>query len=541
MRKNLLITTALGLAAAVPSFAMAGSAPAGGACTSGFFIGANANVANYALRVKGNSTAKTDAEAEKAKIATDDKGIQAAVEKALVDAALSQLNALTEANVTLLPSFLGNVTLTNNTGGAIGGVAPGAAVPAAAFNIGDIELNTEGLTNERIVALQFLAASSGAPGSATEVFTTAVFGAPLTDAQIIALAKTSPEYANFKTTYQGFLTIIADSKLIGAHGKKVISDTRTLNAGFRLAEFLDDVVGLQDSKGTVYLLVAPKSAARDATTNVLPSTGTVAAIGDTNIDANRIADVLKNTAKSTKIQVLTIGTSGIAAKDITAQIVKTFGNGAAYKTAIADQIKDKIAEQKVTNTDKIKALDTQIASLADTTRYSTTMGGLGLTAGYRHVLGQCAISARVGVDYLWGSFRSTETDGNKDADKKAKLGFGVSPAMGVHFLASPSAELGIVGGVRFGQLQARKVAAVDPAATPAKDTTKGDYTSKWIWMPFVQGEATLWFSQNVSGSVYAGYTFPVEKTFDKADTAIEKDSKVKVDGVFGGFRVAYHF
>jgi len=610
MRKNLLITSALGLAAALPSLAMAEAAVSGGSvgggCQSGFFFGVEAKGASMRLRIKKDNKADLEAlEKATAKSAEqDDAALQKAIEDAATKDATDKLGALgvevaglsngalgglavqgdvlfyeLEDDVAAIAEYIRQAGSITGAGGIAGNPGRFPALPtqtAAAGALGvllgarvdtDANLLTV-LRDARVLGAAGapnLGAVTGAVGyvaAANVVAADTVGGAA---AKILktafadaANAAARAQLDGFATGYKRLSSLVKTGTLLDANGKVYVDLGRAGGApAGSLKTLLADVKFIvSKDKELVNLVSTP--IVRDAA-GVIPAAAfaRVNALGNTNFDAKALADAIVTTKdKADKVSVLLVATDLVAgdattkavkdalpkAEDLTKQIVASAAVTAEVKRALEN---NKTAKAAAADNQKIidAALAKRKVDLKEGTEHnSSLMGGVGAVAGYRHVLGQFAVSARVGADYLWGGFRTVETDNSTTDDKIAKLGFGVSPAIGVHFLASPSAELGLVGGVRFGQLQARKIDTT--AAAKKADDKKGDHTSKWIWMPFVQGEATVWFAQNISGSVFAGYNFAVEQTFDKEGTTLsndKKDAKVKVDGIFGGFRVAYHF
>jgi len=456
-------------------------------------------------------------------IVADDRLGLSTIEKLLKD------NTLVSTHAVL---FAANTGVLNAAAAAAPG-APAAAAAAVgggvtggnAYHINGI-LATDTIAQATVKVLKNLldpvAAGAGA-------------AVPAATAQKAVADKFTADYNKLSSIFTGGKLYDANGKALAYNGQNVLSLIET--GGYIIKD------------KTKYLLAGAKNTAAAGAAPVF-ARGTAAA--NTAPTAGQLGTLLASGPAVDKAEVLVLASEAAVATAITATKDSLKTSTTLIDTLKASELVKELTAQKLAsnkaaneankatnakNKDFGKKLQT---SLADGTEHnSSLMGGVGAIAGYRHVLGQFAVSARVGADYLWGGFRTVETDNSKTDDKIAKLGFGVSPAIGVHFLASPSAELGLVGGVRFGQLQARKI-----DATKKADDNKGDYTSKWIWMPFVQGEATVWFAQNISGSVFAGYNFAVEQKFDKEGTTLsneKKDAQVKVDGIFGGFRVAYHF
>jgi len=408
-----------------------------------------------------------------------------------------------------------------------------AGVAATPATIGTVAAAGVGLVPAHIngVALTDTVAQATVKVLKNILNTAATPGVSANADQKAVAAKFIADYNTLKDTVVGGKLYDANGKALAYKGQSVLSLIET--GGYIIKDKKKYL--LAGAKNSAAAGAPPVFARGTAVANTAPTAaalGTLLASGPTVDGAevlvlaseDAVAKAITTTKDSLKTSTTLVDT--LKASDLVKELAaqKAASNKAANEANKATNAKNKDFAAK------------QVAKLAEgqTEHNSSLMGGVGAVAGYRHVLGQFAVSARVGADYLWGGFRTVETDGSKSDDKIAKLGFGVSPAVGVHFLASPSAELGLVGGVRFGQLQARKTDA-------KKDDKKGDYTSKWIWMPFLQGEATVWFAQNISGSVFAGYNFAVAQKFDKDNTEIKKDVDVKVDGIFGGFRVAYHF
>jgi len=650
MRKNLLITSALGLAAALPSLAMAEAAASGaavgGGCQSGFFFGVEAKGASMRLRIKKDTKAKRET-LDKFKAVdeeTDEEKLLDALVKDAADKAAAVLGAtdVTLAGLDTLaggPALAarGNVNFYDEITAAdaaalfellrtrvalANGVAAVAGGPIAAANgivprLGNAVGSGAGFGAPAGVAtegalVQLGAAAGGAAGpalaAAGDTIGLDAIKALLTNNNPIAAVPASAAgpggtiaadvagvavgqtYAQAAT--QIIKNLFTQAAAAGAPGAaiKAIADKFTVEYNTvdaaRKAVWKDANGGLLASPfgtagaatGVVRLLSLSKagqqaytvSTAADGTktanvfigakaaTAVAPGVPAFARGAAADYTALSKADAANILAKSgaDKLNIIVVATDLGGADDAankkiikdalpTADGIKDLIKKDKFYTDLAAKnakdAKARVEASKADTAAKNAQLDSiKTVDLKDGTEHnSSLMGGVGAVAGYRHVLGQFAVSARVGADYLWGGFRTVEKDNSTTDDKIAKLGFGVSPAIGVHFLASPSAELGLVGGVRFGQLQARKIDAAKKA-----DDKKGDYTSKWIWMPFVQGEATVWFAQNISGSVFAGYNFAVEQKFDKEGTTLsndKKDAQVKVDGIFGGFRVAYHF
>jgi len=168
-------------------------------------------------------------------------------------------------------------------------------------------------------------------------------------------------------------------------------------------------------------------------------------------------------------------------------------------------------------------------------------GGVGATVGWWQSLGGFALSISGSGDYLWGNFKAVEdkSGSTTNAADKQKLGFGFQGDVGAHYIVSPSTTLGVLVGIRGQQLNFGKNQAA--AAISTKDS-KGDYASKWMINPVVTLQARTFFTDTVYGALSVGYVIPMsEKDFKVENTNVDKDAKVRFQGLTGAFSVGMTF
>ena len=248
---------------------------------------------------------------------------------------------------------------------------------------------------------------------------------------------------------------------------------------------------------------------------------TIYVIGTENAGAPLDLNVLKTDAKT-------------AFKD--AAFVDGFNDGAKASPAFKQLVESIKAGRLQTIAELKKQRD---ADLTDRlVHHHALAGGVGATVGWWQNLGGFALSLSGSGDYHWGTFRTVDDksgDTVKAADKR-RLGFGFQGDVGAHYVVSPSTTLGVLVGLRGQQLQFGRT------DTTSNTDSKDDYASKWVLNPAVSVQARTFFTDNVYGALTVGYVIPMsEKDYGLENTNIDKDAKIRFQGLTGAFSVGMVF
>lgn len=146
------------------------------------------------------------------------------------------------------------------------------------------------------------------------------------------------------------------------------------------------------------------------------------------------------------------------------------------------------------------------------------MGGVGVSAGYHYHLPLVIFNVRAGLDYLWGKFKSKDLY----PGSLAQLGFGVKTGVGIDYKLTDKATFGFEGGVRVSAF-------------------KNISNTSWFALPYGQMVCGFNPHPDYGVSAFFGYFFPTRFTINSSGGHIPSGTKCKVDGVFGGLRIARYF
>ncbi len=252
--------------------------------------------------------------------------------------------------------------------------------------------------------------------------------------------------------------------------------------------------------------------------------------------------LILNTGASTLSQAYkdAVKTGLTTALDLTTATGKTALSELKQSPVLAGYADGAAAENAKLNDAIGVAKKSEDAVLDRRVHHSALAGGVGVTAGWWQNMGNFALSISGSGDYLWGRFKTADDkDGETvKASEKNKLGFGLQGDVGLHCVVSPGASLGVLVGIRGQQLNIGRT----NTNNNAKDDSKGDYTSKWMVNPVVAAQARAFFNDSVYGALTVGYIIPLsEKDFGKENTNIDKDAKVRFQGLTGSFSVGMVF
>lgn len=208
---------------------------------------------------------------------------------------------------------------------------------------------------------------------------------------------------------------------------------------------------------------------------------------------NALVDSRVKAERSAKQMELTItAATGVPEASVRKEIDAVIGDGAAYR----QQAFEKLPYQE--NTD--------------------FMWGMRVSAGYHYHLPLVICNVRAGLDYLWGKFKSKALY----PASLAQLGWGVKTGVGLDYKLTDQATFGFEGGVRVSAF-------------------KNISNTSWFVLPY--GQMVCGFSPHpdYSISAFMGYFFPTKFTINTGGGNIPSGTRCKVDGIFGGLRVARYF
>ena len=496
MRKSLLITSALGFAAVLPTLAMAGSAAgsSAAACGSGFFAQFDAKVLNAKLQIKNKDGSKSAVEADA--LTSDDD-----VRKALVD---GDLDAISGASWKVLFNY---------AKGATRGEFLADLLADNDINVGNFSGKTYAQMAETIRA---------AVGAAA-----AIFGDPNNpqDAEVGALLMgfNAHDFSAAADAPDDFKKLVADLQTLAADLKKNgKGDNVNLRTGLEELTVSGKIAKIEVANGETIAAAARRTLLNDATvlTKAAAASTYVVVLG--NVDGSTFNDAASQ------------------------QAVKTRLADAAYRTDVLNDTKvrpiyNQIVAQKIADNQKLNSLLKSARDLEVLDRgvhHNALAGGVGATVGWWQNLGGFALSLSGSGDYHWGTFRTVDDKSGetvKAADKR-RLGFGFQGDVGAHYVVSPSTTLGVLVGLRGQQLQFGRT------DTTSNTDSKDDYASKWVLNPAVSVQARTFFTDNVYGALTVGYIIPMsEKDYNLENTNIDKDAKIRFQGLTGAFSVGMVF
>jgi len=498
MRKSLLITSALGLVAtALPTLAMANAAAAGSSsavCGSGFFAQFDAKIMNAKLEIKnekGNKSTVPENEEEDAnkiiEVAAND--LLAQIVDADIDTLFQYADGVDAANklhfITDLLDLASVENLRKDVAKEIGRVVPLSLNGRGAD--GAVPLNV-GTSAEKAAALRVVGRALIAP-TVTDLEAAVVFDKVVGDITKL-------------------LNAINPTIKKGTLGDAIVSASLVQIRNDREAEIaiasdiLDDAKLFRSfykkAKGGKLLLVNTAAAAQ-------VNAGYITALKDAiKTDAPAKVDIVKGSP-------------------IISQYARTSAEDNAKLNAQYKELKtfDRI-DQRV--------------------HHHALAGGVGATVGWWQNLGGFALSISGSGDYLWGTFRTVDDAAGSTvkAEDKRRLGFGFQGDIGAHYIVSPSTTLGILIGLRGQQLNFGRINTAANQTANSKDS-KGDYASKWMINPVVSAQMRTFFTDNVYGALSVGYVIPMEKDYKLENTKIDKEAKIRFQGLTGAFSVGMMF
>lgn len=505
MRKSLLMTSALGLTALVmPTLAMAGAAvgssPA--ACGSGFFAQFDAKIMSAKLEIK-NEKKNTPVEAD-ASVSED------AVRQELVNSDLKKFAELgwkvrfnygTGATRNeFLVAVLSNITIGSIAGKTDSNIA--VAISGVVQPLNPIA-NPANPTDSELAALLKVGG---------RVFTDALNNDADAAADFRKLAKDLRELANDARKYGE-----ADATTLNDAMNHMANNNILSRVVVRNTQTIDDAVGVAFLANVLHLVWPDLIKA--PVVLVIGNRVDVAAINDENAQQS-IAKYLSDSVYRNSV---------LAA-------IKTDGD---YAGRVAQQIENNIALN--TRLAKMRAFP----DLTDRRVYNQALaGGVGATVGWWQNLGGFALSISGSGDYHWGTFRMMDDAAGSPmkAEDKRKLGFGVQGNLGLHYVVSPSTTLGVLVGLRGQQLNFGRSTTNANANTTSSTNSTGDYVAKWMINPVVSAQARTFFTDNVYGALTVGYIIPMsEKDYALDNTNIDKDAKIRFQGLTGGFSIGMTF
>lgn len=486
MRKSLLITSALGLVSALPTFAMANAAAAGSssaACASGFFAQIDAKIMNAKLEIKnekGKSTVPADEETNA------DKLVDAAVADVISQLKNASFEVLfdygTEANKgTFLEELLVRTNLADLRGKSPADVAKEIS---RAINAGRPVVTDA----EKKAALR-QAGTEVVDGALADADAAKIFDRVVAD--VTTLANSVDPVVKTGTLNDALLRTYTFAPREPGQAAAVVADALVVN--------MDNGYYRPNMGGKIYVANAG---------------------GAGEVNAAYLTDL--RTAVNTRLDL-----PGTLTDLKAAQSILEFA-----KTAVEKNVK--LNEQYKA----LKAYDVTDRRV----HHHALAGGVGATAGWWQNMGGFAVSISGTGDYLWGTFRTMDdaSGSSMQAQDKRKLGFGFQGDLGLHYVVSPSTTLGVLVGFRGQQLN---IGRTDKTATTTSKDSKGDYASKWMWNPVVSAQARTFFTDTVYGALTVGYVIPMsERDFKLENTNIaNKDAKVRFQGLTGAFSVGMMF
>jgi|GEM_PF-6891391 len=470
MRKSLLITSALGFAAVLPTLAVAGSVAgsSSAACCSGFFAQIDAKIMNAKLQIKNEKKFSIAADQD-----VSDDGIAKEIKA-------SRLNDLQNVEVkTLLDLDIG------------AGTPDKAAVltEIGAYTLAEIadDAKIDAKVAGRVGAVAALRAAWG------------------NGAQKAAIIQ----------YFQEIRRLGNEAGLAGNVTAGDVIPQRQIKLG--------DVRGVTRVNGETIPAVVAKFDSNEITDTDKDyrSIKTIYVVGTENAGAGLDVAGLKTAVYAAFKGVPFVNAFNASADGSVAfkQLIGSLKNGRIQTNAELQKQRD------VDLTDRF-------------VHHHALAGGAGATVGWWQSLGGFALSLSGSGDYHWGTFRTMDDKSGetvKAADKK-RLGFGFQGDAGVHYVVSPSTTLGVLVGVRGQQLQFGRT------TTATKADSKDDYASKWVINPTVSAQARTFFTDNVYGALTVGYVIPMsEKEFGLEDTNVDKDAKIRFQGLTGAFSVGMVF
>jgi len=475
MKKGLLITSALGLVAALPSCAFADVA--GGACKGGFNVGIQAGVASLKLR---KDIDKKDARDAQEKAAKDLK----AKTDALNAVKFNETEAARVAD--LIAKKLEDKEVFVDAGVS---TDTAAALAAGGANVvlGDLirKQGAQVITRDITGVLRV--------ENSTNIGNGAVGNAPLTGTGAINVVEAViiPGGDNDAAPTIYLNDIVAAAT--------VNDQTARLDAA-RTAAVLARVGNIESAKIKVLVNTAKSGGTDDQKK----------AIRERLFKA---ADFAKTLAKSTEF--------------------------AQYNKVRQDTLNATLNDKDLAALNLASLGYTGPADLRDVKEHHAgTNGFFGLTAGYLARLGQVALSGSVGAGTYVGNLHHVEhTTDSKDSsstDKNDKLRFNFDLGVGIHYVASSTATIGFLAGAKIVELRSLKALAKDAA----KDAKATDHVSKWFWAPYVGAEANAWLTGNVSVGVGVKYLFGVEFD-SATDAKVKSKNRVDGTEAYAKFQYTF--
>jgi len=492
MRKSLLITSALGLVSALPTFAMANAAAAGSssaACASGFFAQIDAKIMNAKLEIKN----------EKKNVLVEE------------NASTKEEDIITSLKDRFI-NDLGNANL-----------------------VGVFDFDVGATTAEKQALLRAIFGYTlNDTGTETRVQLRARLDATITalnGAGVTAAAITNDIREKLVDSIIVLRNLGTDAKMDNTTTLGVVIPTRAMKLGD--VEFINR--GANSIAGVVTAL----------TPNEITSASRTIGGAPVNVPGEDFRGIKK-------IYVLGTDNTGTTLDETAlTQAFQTAVKDPAFSTALNATIATSVpfanlVKEEQNSRDKINAQLNVRRTLADLTdrriHHHALAGGVGATAGWWQNMGGFAISISGTGDYLWGTFRTMDdaSGSSVKAQDKRKLGFGFQGDLGLHYVVSPSTTLGILVGFRGQQLN---IGRTDKTATTSSKDSTGDYASKWMWNPVVSAQARTFFTDTVYGALTVGYVIPISERDYKLENTniVNKDAKVRFQGLTGAFSVGMMF
>jgi hypothetical protein len=540
MRKSLLITSALGLVSALPTFAMANAAAgsSAAACGSGFFAQFDAKILNAKLEIKNEKKVEakdtTDAEAaviEEQEAAYKDKmqlifsGLSAEQSAKLrATKALGGLNMLAVANA-----------IDNDDDIALQKALLLAVVPNAGLDVAVPNAAADAQGNQENEVAGTVADNNAinAANNQAEINRLVQGGSSLLANGNLALdAPNGPIAGGAGLTLEVWKQIVKDAKDLAASFD--LASIRNAAVPIALGAFMRNAL---TPTGADVNLIGPKAVINVNAPGTSISFGNATSKRDLSaldklfVFASAEGQVTYNDKATFNVEQLSFLNTP-ALKE--ARVAALKANSGWFATAVKNK-----ADVIKTANDAINKLN---ENLDRRVHHHALAGGVGATAGWWQNMGSFAVSISGSGDYHWGTFRTVDDAASAivEAKNKRKLGFGFQGDLGVHYVVSPSTTLGVLVGFRGQQLQiGRDKTATTP--TSSKDS-KGDYASKWMWNPTVSAQARTFFTDSVYGALTVGYIIPIERDYKLENTpSINKDAKVRLQGLTGAFSVGMMF
>ncbi len=161
-------------------------------------------------------------------------------------------------------------------------------------------------------------------------------------------------------------------------------------------------------------------------------------------------------------------------------------------------------------------------------RNMALMGGLGLSAAVHYHWPKFMITARAGIDHVWGKFKQTIHE-RLDIDHHPSMGLGVSLGAGLDYKCTDKFTIGVEGGIRYSEFKTSHI------HNPLKKS------STWFVAPYLQANFTLFLEEDCSISLFSGYLFPKEFTVKSTGTKIPYESGYSIKGIYSGIRFTKYF